>query len=107
MLNILDKSWITIGHHHENISPTWAASMEVSGLIIPAVTTPYYCNGNILDYVCHNPRAEKFDLVCQVISALAYIHSKGTVHGNICPVSQPYLVCPFSELVQMLKADAL
>jgi len=102
MLNILDKIGLTLGRNHENISPTWTASVELSEFRVPAIATPYYSNGNILEYVCRHPSANKFNLVCQTVSALAYIHSKGVVHGNVCPVSLPPFALRLPAFVSML-----
>ena len=98
MCLIFDKSWLIFGYNYENISPTWAASVKLSDFTIPAIATPYNCNGSILEYVCRYPRADKFDLVCQAINALTYIHSTGAVHGNVCPVSLPCLVRPIASV---------
>jgi serine/threonine protein kinase len=58
-----------------------------TGFTIAAIVTPYYRNGNILEYARRNPNDDYLDMICQAASAVAYIHSKGVVHGNICPVS--------------------
>jgi serine/threonine protein kinase len=76
-----------VGYAHEYISPIWSASVATAGHAVPAIATPYYRNGNIFDYVCLHPSADRSDLVHQTASALAHIHSKDVVHGNICPVS--------------------
>jgi serine/threonine protein kinase len=86
MVGRLETIWLTIGHHHEYISPTWPATVSV-GFTVPAIVTPYYRNGTVLEYVQLHRRADRLDIVRQTSSALAYIHSKGVVHGNICPVS--------------------
>lgn len=53
----------------------------------PAIVMPLYPNGSILDYVIVNSGGDKFNLADQLAVALAYIHSKGKVHGNVYPVS--------------------
>jgi len=83
MVDILRENWSTVGHDH--ISPIWPASVALARFTLPAIATPYYRNGNIFDYVCRNPSADCLEIVCQTASALAYIHSKGLLHGNICP----------------------
>ena len=54
---------------------------------VPAIATPYYRNGNIIDYVRRHPNVDRLNLVCEAASAFTYIHLKDIVHGNICPVS--------------------
>ncbi|KIJ96030.1 hypothetical protein K443DRAFT_107845 [Laccaria amethystina LaAM-08-1] len=54
-----------------------------------AVVTPYYRNGNILEFI--NRRAvsdgRKLQLIMQIAQGLAYLHSLGTVHGNLYPAN--------------------
>jgi serine/threonine protein kinase len=76
-----------VGYAHEYISPIWSASVAMAGRTVPAIATPYYGNGNINSYVRLHPSADRLDLVHQAASALAHIHSKGIVHGNMYPVS--------------------
>jgi hypothetical protein len=76
-----------VGYAHEHISPIWSASVAIAGHIVPAIATPYYCNGNINSYTRLYPRTDRFELVRQTVSALVHIHSKDVVHGGICPVS--------------------
>jgi serine/threonine protein kinase len=76
-----------VGYAHENISPIWSASVAMAGHTVPAIATPYYGNGNIINYVRFHPCADRFELVRQTASALVHIHSKDVVHGDICPVS--------------------
>jgi serine/threonine protein kinase len=76
-----------VGYTHKYISPIWSASIAMGGHTVPAIATPCYCNGNIIDYVRFHPNADCLELVWQTASALAHIHSKDIVHGDICPVS--------------------
>jgi hypothetical protein len=91
-----------VGYTHEYISPIWSASVAMAGHTVPAIATPYYCNGNINSYVHLYPSADRFELVCQAATALAHIHSKDIVHGDICPVSF-YLSC--SSVVSEFRPD--
>ncbi|KIM81275.1 hypothetical protein PILCRDRAFT_8942 [Piloderma croceum F 1598] len=70
---------------HEHISPIWSASVVMAGYTVPAIATPYYGNGNIINYVRFHPSADRFELVRQTASTLVHIHSKDIVHGDICP----------------------
>ncbi|KIM73893.1 hypothetical protein PILCRDRAFT_828710 [Piloderma croceum F 1598] len=57
----------------------------MAGHTVPAIATPYYCNGNINSYVRLYPGADRFELVRQAATALVHIHSKNIVHGDMCP----------------------
>ncbi|KIM86951.1 hypothetical protein PILCRDRAFT_4198 [Piloderma croceum F 1598] len=85
IVDMLQERESAIGHAHEHISPIWSASVAMAGHTVPAIATPYYCNGNINNYVRLHPTADRLDLVRQTASALAHIHSKDVVHGDICP----------------------
>ena len=87
MVNKLQEGWSTVGHDHKHISHTWTASLALAGHTMPAIVTPYHNNGNVLNYLSRRSSVDRLDLVRQVASALAYIHLKGVVHGNVCPVS--------------------
>lgn len=86
MVNTLQEGWSTVGYH-EYISPIWSASLTLENFVVPAIATPHYPNGNVLDYLGRYPSANRLNIVRQATSALAHIHSKGVVHGNFCPVS--------------------
>ena len=103
MVGILQDHWSGVGYDHMYISPTWTASLTKAGHTVPALATPFYRNGNIFDYVRLYPNADRLNLVCQAASALAHIHSKGVVHGNICPVSFTFAVL----LVSWFRSDML
>jgi serine/threonine protein kinase len=87
MVNVLQERWSVVGYDHEYISPTWSASVVTAGYTVPAIATPYYCNGNIINYTRLHPSADRFELVRQTAGALVHIHSKDIVHGDMCPVS--------------------
>jgi hypothetical protein len=87
MVGMLQERWAAIGYVHEYISPIWPASVAVVGYTVPAIATPYYGNGNIVNHVRVHPSANCLDLVRQTASALMHIHSKDVIHGDICPVS--------------------
>jgi serine/threonine protein kinase len=87
MISILQETWSTVAYGHDHISPIWSASLTTTGITAPAIVTPYYRNGNVFDYLRLHPNTDRLILICQAASALAYIHSKSVVHGNVCPVS--------------------
>jgi serine/threonine protein kinase len=101
MVDMLQDHWSGVGYDNIYISPTWTASVATAGHTVPALATPFYRNGNVFDYVRLHPDADRLDLLCQAASALAHIHSKGVVHGNICPVSFAFAVL----LVFWLRSD--
>jgi hypothetical protein len=87
---------------HPNICPNWQlTSFDES---IPAIATPMFNNGNVLDFTRQHPSFGKLAIVRllplgvvnihvtlsiqvqQVASAVTYIHAKDIVHGNIIPV---------------------
>jgi hypothetical protein len=86
MVNKLQEGWSTVGHDHEHISPAWPASLTLAGHTVPAIVSPYHRYGDVLKYLGRHPNINRLDLVCQAASALTYIHLKGVIHGNVCPV---------------------
>jgi hypothetical protein len=99
MVGVLQEQWLTVGYYHEHISPIWSASVAILGRALPAIATPYYGNGNIVNYVRLHPSANRLDLVRQTASALAHIHSKDVIHGDVCPVSLPRMFLDFGGTV--------
>lgn len=96
---MLQDRWLTVGYDHHYISPTWSVSVDVRGLTVPAIVTPYYRNRNALEYLRLHPSTDCLDIICQAANALAYIHSKCVVHGNVCPVSFVWTIGPYSGMV--------
>ena len=84
---MLQECGSAVSYDHEHISPIWSASVATAGYTVPAIASPYYGNGNIINYVRFHPSADRLELLCQTASALVHIDSKDIVHGNICPVS--------------------
>lgn len=69
------------------LAPVVEGSITVGGFVSPAAVAPFYSNGNVMDYMCHNPDVQREVLVGQMALGLAHIHSKGMIHGNFCLVS--------------------
>jgi serine/threonine protein kinase len=84
---MLQKRESAAGYDHDHISPFWSASVTTAEHTVPAIATPYYGNGNLIDYVRVHPSVDSLDLLRQTASALVHIHSKNIIHGDICPVS--------------------
>jgi serine/threonine protein kinase len=87
MVDMLQEHWSVVSYNHKYISPTWSASVVRAGHTVPAIATPYYCNGNIINYVRFHPSVDRLALVRQTASALVRIHSRDIVHRDICSVS--------------------
>ncbi|KAG8913644.1 hypothetical protein FRC02_005366, partial [Tulasnella sp. 418] len=51
----------------------------------PCLVTPWYSNGDLRDYLCANPEADKFKIVLQVAEGLVHLHGIGTIHGDLRP----------------------
>ncbi|KIM81282.1 hypothetical protein PILCRDRAFT_8950 [Piloderma croceum F 1598] len=85
IVDMLQERESAVGYDHKHISPIWLAPVVMAGGTVPAIATPYYCNGNIINYVRLHPRVDCLELACQTSSALAHIHSRDIVHGDICP----------------------
>lgn len=97
ILRDLQEMWLGAGETHPHIAPMWLASVTQWLFTVPAIVMPFYSNGNILQYVRRFPDVDKMHLVCLFSSAIAYLPSKGIVHGNVCPVS--YLMCGRSDIL--------
>ena len=87
MVRMLQDIRLTVGHDHEHIAPVWQASVSSAESTLPAIVTPHYRNGNVLEYARGKPDSDFLEMVYQAASALSYIHAKGDIHGNFCPVS--------------------
>ncbi|KZP14652.1 kinase-like protein [Athelia psychrophila] len=59
-------------------------SVTTGNMTIPAIVTPFYERGNVSVYVRQHPDADKKELVRQIAVGLAYVHSVGVIHGNLC-----------------------
>jgi serine/threonine protein kinase len=87
MVGSLQETWLNVGYDHQNISPTWPATVTLAGVTVPAIATPYYSSGHVLEYMHFHRGADRLNIACQIASALTHIHLNGVVHGNVCPVS--------------------
>ncbi|KAF7982383.1 hypothetical protein HWV62_28465 [Athelia sp. TMB] len=76
----LAAEWQTL--EHPNVMPCLGVTYDFG--IIASVVMPLCPEGNINDYVRDHPHANKLDLLSQVASGVAYLHSRGVVHGKIC-----------------------
>jgi len=67
---------------HENIVPFLGVCHDFHGLL-PGLVSPFFANGNIIDYLKLHRNASKFTFIQQTAAALLYLHSRGIVHGDI------------------------
>ncbi|KZP20548.1 kinase-like protein [Athelia psychrophila] len=52
--------------------------------LVASFVMPMCPDGSINQYIEENPNANKLDLLSQVAGGVAYLHSRGIVHGKIC-----------------------
>ncbi|KAF7967351.1 hypothetical protein HWV62_34655 [Athelia sp. TMB] len=76
----LVAEWQTL--EHPNVMPCLGVTYDF-GLVV-SVVMPLCPEGNINDYIRDHPHANKLGLLSQVASGVAYLHSRGVVHGKIC-----------------------
>lgn len=61
--------------------------LELSGVVKfrgqIAMVSPWMEQGNLCWYISQNPHVERYSLCAQVSEGVAYLHSKGIVHGDI------------------------
>ncbi|KAF7974158.1 hypothetical protein HWV62_13273 [Athelia sp. TMB] len=76
----LVNEWQTL--EHVNIMPCLGITYGFG--LIASVVMPLCPEGNINDYIRDHPHANRLDLLSQVASGVAYLHSRGVVHGKIC-----------------------
>ena len=93
---------------HPGLCPIWILASPNGPS--PAVVMPWFGNGNVLEFMQRNPKADKLQIVrlcsvstssCLTLSAqvkqladvVNYIHANGEVHGNILPVRLLHQTC--------------
>lgn len=114
---------LAISVSHANLCPSFCTDMRDGGL--PAIFTPWYEMGNILDYAIAYPYVDKGDLVSrlflrlyiiasviiwkvhQTADGLEHVDAMGIVHGNINPVHFHYLNYPSSRSWQWGESNVL
>ncbi|KEP51384.1 tyrosine kinase catalytic domain protein [Rhizoctonia solani 123E] len=47
------------------------------------LVSPWMKNGSLLEYIDHHPKSDRLQLSAELTSALAYLHHKGIVHGDV------------------------
>ncbi|KZP26787.1 kinase-like protein [Athelia psychrophila] len=52
--------------------------------LVASLVMPMCPDGSINEYVKEHPNANKLALLSQVAGGVAYLHSRGVVHGKIC-----------------------
>ncbi|KAG8918333.1 hypothetical protein FRC02_002455 [Tulasnella sp. 418] len=49
----------------------------------PILVSPWYENGNIIQYLVKNPSSDRFSLALDIVNGLEYLHSVDIVHGDL------------------------
>ncbi|CAE6453677.1 unnamed protein product [Rhizoctonia solani] len=83
-------------HLHPNILPVLGFAIVKGDL---AMISPWMKNGRISDFVVKNPGINRLALCVQLISAVAYLHDCGLVHGDI--KSSNVLICDKGQVKVM------
>ncbi|KZP27873.1 kinase-like protein [Athelia psychrophila] len=76
----LVQGWQSLDH--QNIMPCLGVTRDYG--LIASLVMPMCPDGSINEYVKENPNANKLALLSQVAGGVAYLHSRGVVHGKIC-----------------------
>ncbi|KAF7974866.1 hypothetical protein HWV62_11117 [Athelia sp. TMB] len=85
VLKFLSNQSKQLNLEHDNLEPFRIGHATCVGVTIPAIVLPWYLNSNVLAYLSQNSKIDKIVMVCQLASAVCYLHAKGVIHGNICP----------------------
>jgi len=77
--------WERLDHPH--VAPLRGFIMDHDGT--PGLVSPWYSEGNVLNYLKNNPFADRRKLVRDVADGLAYLHGQtpSIVHADIKGVS--------------------
>ncbi|KAG8951509.1 hypothetical protein FRC04_006041 [Tulasnella sp. 424] len=71
--------WHTLDHPH--VLPLRGIYVCPAGFTY--LVSPYMNNGDLMSYLKHNPLVDRRGLLCDIASAIAYLHSLEIVHGDI------------------------
>ncbi|KAG9043647.1 hypothetical protein FS837_009307 [Tulasnella sp. UAMH 9824] len=71
--------WHTLDHPH--VLPLRGIYVCPSGFTY--LVSPYMDNGDLMSYLKHNPLVDRRGLLCDIASAIAYLHSLEIIHGDI------------------------
>ncbi|KAG8962470.1 hypothetical protein FRC03_004215 [Tulasnella sp. 419] len=66
---------------HPHIVPL--LGFVISDSCLPWLISPWYRNGNIVNYLAANPLVRRPPLLFQIANALQYLHSRSLVHGDL------------------------
>ncbi|KAG8957484.1 hypothetical protein FRC03_010081 [Tulasnella sp. 419] len=67
--------------HHRNIVPLLGWAMRPDHL--PRLVSPWYPNGNVIEYLQKHPDTDRPKLLLDVARGLTYLHSLPLVHGDV------------------------
>ncbi|KAG8988363.1 hypothetical protein FRB90_002796, partial [Tulasnella sp. 427] len=71
--------WHTLDHPH--VLPLRGIYVCPQGFTY--LVSPYMDNGDLMSYLKQNPLADRRSLLCDIASAIAYLHSLSIIHGDI------------------------
>ncbi|KAG9089273.1 hypothetical protein FS749_001458 [Ceratobasidium sp. UAMH 11750] len=71
-------AWSTL--RHNNVLETLGLALFQDQV---ATVSPWMENGTVLNYIHKQPQVGRWELCHQVAEGLAYLHSRGTVHGDL------------------------
>ncbi|KIO20360.1 hypothetical protein M407DRAFT_29992 [Tulasnella calospora MUT 4182] len=71
--------WHTLDHPH--VLPLRGIYVCPEGFTY--LVSPYMINGDLMSYLKHNPLVDRRGLLCDIASAIAYLHSLEIIHGDI------------------------
>ncbi|KAG8941692.1 hypothetical protein FRC03_004181, partial [Tulasnella sp. 419] len=66
---------------HPNVVPLLGLTMDPQNL--PTLVSPWYCNGNVIQYLESHRGCNRLGLAIDVANGLSYLHSIPVVHGDI------------------------
>jgi len=79
---------------HPNVAPLYGiCTMDLLGCYhigvcnAPALVSPYYHNGNALDYMQRCPSVDRLKMIVDIATGLVYLHSQGVIHGDLKAVN--------------------
>ncbi|KAJ6518703.1 hypothetical protein C8R45DRAFT_2928 [Mycena sanguinolenta] len=77
---LLDEVFIWRSFSHPNLHPfLGAAPFEKPAFVV----SPLCINGNALEYLLHNPKADKMQILHDIGRGMEYLHAQNVVHGDL------------------------
>ncbi|TFK31344.1 kinase-like domain-containing protein [Crucibulum laeve] len=84
LLKACSKAAILWGHlSHPNVLPFYGIYHLEDNHRHICLISPWMDNGNITQYLIHNPNVSRFSLVHDTAAGILYLHENDIVHGNL------------------------